>query len=256
MKKLCVVLAIVLVFGMAFVSCNNDTTSGGGERETVIFNGTNGNTTYTLTILPPGSRAALAGDDYVLVVNRSNSTKTSAGKVKEVNSNAFVLQPSVVNAPTFNVVTSSARITNISNTITFTDNTSEPGPGVISASGNSQSDNDQGEDDDDQGGNDHTHTWGAWAVTKPATCTEDGEETRICTKNDKHIDKRIIPALGHVWGPWVPKYETSVPEYIEEIRTCNRDPSHIEERTLVTPGNPPPGDGGDPGDGVTIASPQ
>ena len=40
------------------------------------------------------------------------------------------------------------------------------------------------------------HDWGEWTVTKPATDTEDGEETRICKNDSSHIETRPIPALN------------------------------------------------------------
>ena len=38
----------------------------------------------------------------------------------------------------------------------------------------------------------HTHAFGDWAVTKNATCTEDGEKTRTCTCGE--IESETIPA--------------------------------------------------------------
>ena len=43
---------------------------------------------------------------------------------------------------------------------------------------------------------DHTHTFGAWTVTTPATCTADGVETRSCACGE--TETRTIPATGHV----------------------------------------------------------
>ena len=42
----------------------------------------------------------------------------------------------------------------------------------------------------------HTHAFGAWTVTTPATCTTDGAETRSCACGE--TETRIIPATGHV----------------------------------------------------------
>jgi hypothetical protein len=41
------------------------------------------------------------------------------------------------------------------------------------------------------------HTWGEWTVTKPATETEKGEETRTCSVC-KATEKRDIEVIGHV----------------------------------------------------------
>lgn len=40
------------------------------------------------------------------------------------------------------------------------------------------------------------HVWGAWTVTKNATCTEPGAEARICTKCGK-IEIKVILPKGH-----------------------------------------------------------
>ena len=41
----------------------------------------------------------------------------------------------------------------------------------------------------------HEHVFGAWAVTKEATCTEDGSRERACGCGEK--ETAVIPALGH-----------------------------------------------------------
>ena len=43
------------------------------------------------------------------------------------------------------------------------------------------------------------HDWGAWTVTTPATCTNEGVETRICNRDSSHVETRTIPATGHNW---------------------------------------------------------
>ena len=42
------------------------------------------------------------------------------------------------------------------------------------------------------------HDWGDWTVTKAATETEDGIETRICKNDQEHKETRKIPAANHV----------------------------------------------------------
>ena len=39
------------------------------------------------------------------------------------------------------------------------------------------------------------HDWGAWAVTKPATTSAAGEETRTCKRDASHTETRAIPKL-------------------------------------------------------------
>ena len=43
---------------------------------------------------------------------------------------------------------------------------------------------------------DHTHAFGDWTVTTPATCTADGAKTRSCACGE--TETRAIPATGHV----------------------------------------------------------
>ena len=43
------------------------------------------------------------------------------------------------------------------------------------------------------------HEWGAWTVTTPATCTNEGVETRICNRDSSHVETRTIPTTGHNW---------------------------------------------------------
>ena len=41
----------------------------------------------------------------------------------------------------------------------------------------------------------NAHDWGDWVPTKPATETEDGEETRTCKLDPSHTEKRAIPKI-------------------------------------------------------------
>ena len=44
--------------------------------------------------------------------------------------------------------------------------------------------------------NGETHSWGEWEIVRPASCTEEGEKNRICSKcNDRETE--VIPATGH-----------------------------------------------------------
>ena len=40
------------------------------------------------------------------------------------------------------------------------------------------------------------HSWGAWTITKNPSATEDGEMTRICSRNPNHTETSAIPSLG------------------------------------------------------------
>ena len=64
------------------------------------------------------------------------------------------------------------------------------------------------------------HKWGEWKVTTPATCSEAGEETRVCAYNAEHKETKTIPALGH-------KPQSAVTENRVEA-TCDTDGSYDE----------------------------
>ncbi len=64
----------------------------------------------------------------------------------------------------------------------------------------------------------HEHEWSDWTVTKEATCTEAGEETRSCECGE--TETREIPALGHSFGEWTVTVEPTCTEAGVEERTC------------------------------------
>ena len=68
-----------------------------------------------------------------------------------------------------------------------------------------------------------TYLWSEWTETTAPTCTDKGEETRICTKEcGVDPETREIPALGHAWGEWVTTLEPTVEAKGEERRDCDR----------------------------------
>jgi hypothetical protein len=91
-------------------------------------------------------------------------------------------------------------------------------------------------DNEDNSSPKHTHQWGEWTVTTPATCIAAGEETRICSVDARHIEKKAIavdPVNGHDWE-WV---ITTDPNYFTEgveTGTCKHDPSHTTTRPVQT----------------------
>gem|GEM_PF-4037881 len=65
----------------------------------------------------------------------------------------------------------------------------------------------------------HVHSYGEWAVTKTATHTEEGEETRTCECGEKET-RPVSKTSAHEWSEWV---ETKAPTHTEEgkkERTC------------------------------------
>ena len=79
-----------------------------------------------------------------------------------------------------------------------------------------------------------THDWGDWEVTRTPSCTQAGEETRRCLKDDTHIEKRTKNALGHDWGDWVVTLPETDTQHGQETRVCKRDNTHFQTRILGT----------------------
>jgi len=75
-----------------------------------------------------------------------------------------------------------------------------------------------------------SHVWGAFTQTIKPTCTAEGEETRYCTLNSAHTNKRSVTALGHNWGSWKDSTATCTESGYEK-RYCIRDSSHTETRS-------------------------
>ena len=65
------------------------------------------------------------------------------------------------------------------------------------------------------------HTWGEWEVTTKATCTEEGEETRVCSRCQT-TEMRKTEALGHQFGEWKVVKEPTETEDGYEERVCER----------------------------------
>lgn len=66
-----------------------------------------------------------------------------------------------------------------------------------------------------------SHSWGAWTVTKAATCAETGSQTRTCTLC-KASEEEVIPATGnHTWGDWTVSKEATCTEAGSQSHTCS-----------------------------------
>jgi uncharacterized repeat protein (TIGR02543 family) len=88
----------------------------------------------------------------------------------------------------------------------------------------------------------HTHIWGEWTETTPATCTTAGVETRYCTLDNSHIEQQEgNPAFGHKWDQWVvTKPATGVADG-EKTRICEHNVTHIEREIIPADPNLPGG---------------
>lgn len=76
----------------------------------------------------------------------------------------------------------------------------------------------------------HTHTWNDGVVTTPATCTESGVKTYICTVCGE-TKTEAIAALGHVWGAYTVTKHAVNGNDGEKTRTCSR--CNITERASL-----------------------
>ena len=65
----------------------------------------------------------------------------------------------------------------------------------------------------------HTHAFGEWTVTTPATCTKDGVKTRTCACGE--TETQTIPATGHSFGEWTVTTPATCTVDGTETRTCS-----------------------------------
>ena len=65
------------------------------------------------------------------------------------------------------------------------------------------------------------HDWGAWDVVSEATCTEPGEEQRVCGRDPSHIEKRTIAATGHTEEVVPGKAATCIETGLTEGKKCS-----------------------------------
>lgn len=66
------------------------------------------------------------------------------------------------------------------------------------------------------------HDYGEWTVTKPATCKEEGVETRTCKNDSSHTETRkIAKTENHQWSDWTVKTPATCEGKGVEHRTCS-----------------------------------
>lgn len=76
------------------------------------------------------------------------------------------------------------------------------------------------------------HDFGAWGVTTPATCTDEGEETRTCTRTGcGEKETRPIDALGH--DKVVTTTAPTCGKDGKEVTTCSRTGCDFEETKVL-----------------------
>ena len=86
----------------------------------------------------------------------------------------------------------------------------------------------------------HTHAFGAWTVTTPATCTTDGVETRSCACGE--TETRAIPATGHVDADHDGKCDVCQ-AVITPVEPGETDPSDPGKTDPTNPGTDTPATG-------------
>ncbi len=80
----------------------------------------------------------------------------------------------------------------------------------------------------------HTHEYGEWTVTTPATCTEDGVKSRTCVCGA--TETRSIDATGHSFGEWTVTTPATCTEDGVKTRTCSAC-GEIETRAIPATGH-------------------
>jgi len=78
----------------------------------------------------------------------------------------------------------------------------------------------------------HTHRWGAWTQTTPPTCTMEGQDTRVCSRNPLHIETRAVAIVptAHRWGDW--EGMVICTETGTDTRVCIYNAAHTEKGAM------------------------
>jgi hypothetical protein len=131
-----VIIALAAVIGFSFITCSNggsSSTTGTSTSKTVTYSGASGGTIYTLKITDKNNKAVYTpkgGDSYELTI--SGSTKKSTGTVISNTSGTLTLKPSN-SETTFTAKVTGDNLTELSGTITYTDNTTTTAPGTLTS---------------------------------------------------------------------------------------------------------------------------
>ncbi len=78
------------------------------------------------------------------------------------------------------------------------------------------------------------HDWGKWSETKPASCSEEGEETRTCQRDKTTTETRVIPKLPHSFDKAVDNEDGT---HTKTCTECNEEvtESHNYNAVSYTP---------------------
>ena len=72
------------------------------------------------------------------------------------------------------------------------------------------------------------HDYGEWNVTKAATCTVEGEKTRVCSRDASHKETEVISKLEHSYNETWAKDSTN---HWHECTVCHIEKSDMAEHT-------------------------
>jgi hypothetical protein len=91
--------------------------------------------------------------------------------------------------------------------------------------------NDGGDDDPPPA---HTHQWGAWTVTKAATCIAKGAEKRTCALDGSHTETQEIAIApnAHDWDEWGVENAPTCTETGIGSRVCKLSAEHTEDGVI------------------------
>ena len=75
------------------------------------------------------------------------------------------------------------------------------------------------------------HDFGEWGSVAPATCIENGEERRVCSRNEEHVETRSTEnSNAHQWGEWI----ESVAPTEESVGTAERTCELCQKTETIT----------------------
>ena len=77
-----------------------------------------------------------------------------------------------------------------------------------------------------------SHNYGEWEVNSPVTCTQNGEEFRVCNRCEEE-ERREVEALGHSLSDWIIIREKTCTEDGERERICTRENCDYVEREIM-----------------------
>lgn len=75
------------------------------------------------------------------------------------------------------------------------------------------------------------HPYGEWETRIAATCDSPGSRKKTCLICRDTIVE-VVPAQGHDWDRWIVTKRATTTEEGIETRVCKRDSSHVETRTI------------------------